>query len=196
MRVVLVHGIMDTGRVFRSLVKQLTALGAECLSPSLEPNDGHRGLAVLAEQLKQEIDARFGPEAEINLIGFSMGGLISRYYLQALGGHRRTRRFFAISVPFEGTWWSHLGRGQGVSEMRPDSDFLRQLHAGEGVLAGMELVSYWTPFDLVIIPPTSSIWGRAENLRILAPCHPCMLWHPGLGRDLVQRLGLRGGASP
>ncbi len=190
-RAVLVHGILDTGQVFRGLAAYLTARGVECLTPSLSPNDGRYGLRHLAEQLKRRIDAAFGPDTPIVLVGFSMGGLISRCYLQDLGGYRRTRRFFAISVPFAGTLWSELGLGgRGVKEMRPGSDFLAGLERGVDRLKGMEIVSYWTPFDLVIVPPTSSVWPRAHNVRILAPCHPCMLWSAGLKRDLSTRLGL------
>lgn len=191
-RAVLVHGILDTGRVFRNLAGHLSARGVECLMPSLSPNDGRHGLGVLAEQLKRRVDAAFGPDDPINLVGFSMGGLISRCYLQDLGGHRRTRRFFAISVPFAGTLWSNLGvGGRGVQEMRPGSAFLAGVERGTDRLKGMEIVSYWTPFDLVIVPPMSSVWPRAQNVRILAPCHPCMLSSAALKRDLSARMGLR-----
>jgi triacylglycerol lipase len=190
MRVVLVHGILDTGKVFRSLSDALTERGAECLTPSLTPNDGRDGLEVLAGQLAGIVDSAWGPDAPIDLIGFSMGGLIARYYLQELGGHRRTRRFFAISAPFGGSLWSRLHWGFGVSQMRPGSPFLAQLEQSAALLEGMELHSYWTPFDLVIIPPTSSVWDRAENTRVLAPCHPCMLWSRTLREHIAARMGL------
>lgn len=190
MQVVLVHGILDTGKVFRSLTAHLTALGAQCLTPSLEPNDGRCGLEELARKLAAAIDARWGPERPIDLIGFSMGGLISRYYLQELGGHRRTRRFVAISAPFAGTLWSHVYPGLGVAQMAPGSAFLAQLDQTADLLDGLELYSFWTPFDLVIIPPTSSVWPRARNIRVLAPCHPCMLWSRELKGQIASCLGL------
>jgi len=190
MRVALVHGILDTGKVFDSLADYLTRRGSECATPSLIPNDGRNGLESLAVQLCGAIDSAWGPDSPIDLIGFSMGGLIARYYLQELGGHRRTRRFFAISTPFGGTLWSHLYLGHGVSQMRAGSAFLGQLEQGAGLLEGIELYSYWTPFDLVVLPPTSSVWDRAENIRILAPCHPCMLWSHALRQDIAARMGL------
>ncbi|WLT39844.1 hypothetical protein NON20_10925 [Synechocystis sp. B12] len=49
------------------------------------PNDGSASLAVLAEQVKQYIDGQFAPQQPVDLIGFSMGGLVTRYYLQRLG---------------------------------------------------------------------------------------------------------------
>jgi triacylglycerol lipase len=190
MRVVLVHGILDTGRVFRSLVAHLTALGAECLTPTLEPSDGRDGLEDLAGKLTRAVDARWGPEQPIDVIGFSMGGLIARYYLQELGGYHRTRRFFAISTPFAGTFWSHFYPGRGAAQMVPGSGFLTQLEQTADLLDGIEAYSFWTPFDLVVIPPTSSVWPRAENIRVLAPCHPCMLWSGDLRGLIASRMGL------
>ena len=90
MRVALVHGILDTGKVFGPLAEYLTGRGSECATPSLTPNDGRNGLESLAVQLCGAIDSAWGPDVPIDLIGFSMGGLIARYYLQELGGYRRT----------------------------------------------------------------------------------------------------------
>jgi triacylglycerol lipase len=190
MRVVLVHGILDTGKVFRSLTAYLSALGAHCLTPSLEPSDGRDGLEDLARKLAAAIDAHWGPDQPIDVIGFSMGGLVARYYLQELGGHRRTRRFFAISSPFGGTFWSHLYPGLGAAQMAPGSAFLAQLDQTVDLLDGIALYSFWTPFDLVIVPPTSSVWPPAENIRVLAPCHPCMLWSGELKGHIASRMGL------
>ena len=92
-------------------------------------------------------------------------GLIQKLdYLQELGGHRRTRRFFAISSPFGGTFWSHLYPGLGAAQMAPGSAFLAQLDQTVDLLDGIALYSFWTPFDLVIVPPTSSVWPPAENI--------------------------------
>jgi triacylglycerol lipase len=190
MRVVLVHGIYDNGAVFSSLSGYLGKRGAECLAPSLLPSDGSAGLEDLARKLAAIVDGAFGPDTPIDLVGFSMGGLVSRYYLQELGGYRRTRRFFAISVPFAGSWWSRVYPGQGIAQMRPGSAFLAQLDQTADLLDGVSVYSYWTPFDLVIVPPTSSVWTHAENIRLLAPCHPCMLWNRALMEDIAGRMGL------
>ena len=192
MRVVLVHGIKDTGSKFKALKPYLEARGHACLAPSLTPNDGRAGLPALAEQLRHEVDAAFGPDDPFALVGFSMGGLIARWYLQELGGHARVGLFAAIAAPMRGTVWAygHPGHaGHGVRQMRPGSDFLARLEAGAGRLGGMTLLAYWTRFDAVIVPQRSADWRLAESRRIPALCHPCMLWHPELLADLAARLG-------
>src|SRR5688572_27162570 len=86
-RVVMVHGIFqDEWRCFGRLRRELEAQGVECICPSLKPADARNGLPALAEQLKKAIDAKWKPNDRFVLIGFSMGGLIGRHYLQDMGG--------------------------------------------------------------------------------------------------------------
>jgi triacylglycerol lipase len=188
MRVALVHGILDTGRKFRRLQRHLEGLGHHCLAPSLKPSDGRHGLLPLAEQLAATVDRTWGADAPFALVGFSMGGLISRLYLQELGGHARVDRFFAIAAPMRGSLLAWTFWGDGARQMRPGSPLLQRLDAGAGRLDGIRLYAYWTPFDAVIVPATSARWALAESRRIPALCHPCMLWHPQLLADIARRL--------
>jgi triacylglycerol lipase len=188
MRVAMIHGILDTGRKFRVLRRFLEARGHRCLAPSLRPSDGRYGLEPLARQFAADIDAAWGPRAPFALIGFSMGGLIARLYLQELSGYRRVDRFFAVAAPMRGTWLASAFPGEGARQMRPGSALLARLDAGAGSLAGVALHSYWTPLDAVIVPPTSSVWTPARNTRFLALCHPCLLRHRPLLDDIARHL--------
>lgn len=75
MKIVLVHGIFNTGRVLRWMKCQLEAQGHECFTPTLAPLDGRHGIEHASASLKQQIEARFGEKEPISLVGFSMGGL-------------------------------------------------------------------------------------------------------------------------
>jgi len=141
----------------------------------LTPSSGRTGMADLAGKLRAFIDAELGTTAPINLLGFSMGAVVSRVYLQDLDGRAHTRAFFSISAPYRGSQWAWVAWGRGAVELRPDSAFLARLEAGGRLLRGLTLHNYWTPLDLVIVPPQSSLWNLAENHRIWSPCHPCML---------------------
>jgi triacylglycerol lipase len=188
-RVVMVHGIFQTEwRCFGFLRRDLESRGVECLVPSLKPADGRKGLEVLARQLKREIDTRFGPKGRIVLVGFSMGGLVSRYYLQELGGAKRCDGFFTISTPHHGTAMAHLCYGEGAKQMRCDSPWLARLALTEDRLGRMPVVSYRTPADLIIIPSCSSDWARAENISVPCPLHPMMTASPKVRKDILSRL--------
>lgn len=43
------------------------------------------------------------PDAQLVLLGHSMGGLVSRYYLEILGGWRDTRRLITFGTPYRGS---------------------------------------------------------------------------------------------
>ncbi len=187
-KVVLVHGFLDTGWVFRRMKLRLERQGAVCLVPRLRPNDGGGGLVPLAENLKRDIDEAFGPSAKIRIVAFSMGGLVSRHYLQLLGGAARCEKLFTISSPHQGTQSAWLYPGKGARDMRPGSDFLHQLQSTEETLRGIQLVSYHTPMDLMILPATSSEWAPALNLDFPVLLHPLMLSDEDVLSDVERRV--------
>nr|WP_238345244.1 hypothetical protein [Actinopolymorpha cephalotaxi] len=43
------------------------------------------------------------PDAKLVLVGHSMGGLVSRYFLEVLGGWRDTRRLITFGTPYRGS---------------------------------------------------------------------------------------------
>lgn len=187
-RVVLVHGFLDTGAIFNLLRKRLQKQGYDCLVPRLMPSDGRGGLEPAAEKLKRDIDAAFGPEEPVSIIAFSMGGLVSRHYLQQLGGASRCEQLITVSTPHHGTRAAWLYPTKGAEQMRPGSAFLAKLAESESVLGDMPVTSYHTPMDLIILPPTSSVWERAENLAFPVLLHPMMLSSGSVLRDIESRL--------
>lgn len=187
-RVVLVHGFLETGNNFRMLRQRLQKRGFDCLVPRLTPCDGRGGLEALAQGLKRDIEETFGSEAPLSLVGFSMGGIVSRHYLQDLGGAKRCRSLITISSPHNGSNMAWLYPSQGAVQLRPGSAFLTDLAKGEDRLGKMPVVSYWTPYDLMILPARSSLWQRAENLSFPVAMHPLMLNTPAVLDDIERRL--------
>jgi len=187
--VVFVHGLFQDGAVsFGELRRRLEANGCECYAPTLTPSDARDGLDRLALQLKAQLDARYGPGERISLVGFSMGGLIARYYLQELGGAARCDQLVTVSTPHHGTWSAWCYPGKGARQMHPGSAFLRRLQETEDRLGGMRLVSYRSPFDPVILPSDSPVWDRAENRGFPGYVHTRVTRSEPLVRELVERL--------
>src|SRR5687767_731660 len=124
-----------------------------------------------ARELAAFIDA-LAPASEpsIDIVAHSMGGLAVRYLLGHLpAAARRIRRVISLGSPHAGTLWAWLGWGEGAREMRPASDFLTALN-GAGT-AGADLVSLRAPFDLRILPGTSSILSGARNYQLRSIGH-------------------------
>lgn len=185
----MVHGIWDKGIVYRQMANHLTQQGHSCHYPDLEPANGSLGLADLGEKLSTYIDQTIGPETPFALIGFSMGTVISRYYLQILGGASRVSHFFSISGPLHGTLTAHLWPGKASRDMRFRSQFLQRLNADTSTLEHVTIHSYRTPFDLLIIPARSSHWEIAEDNHIVpAIFHHRMLTHPTVHQHIAKTL--------
>lgn len=142
---------------------------------ALQPSNGNVGLDQLALQVQAHIDNHMADAAKVDLVGFSMGGIVSRYYVQRLGGARRVSHFITLSAPHNGTWTGYLRWNAGAGQMRPDSPFLKDLNSSLQDLAQVEFTSLWTPYDLMILPAHSSKLplGRVLQLPILA--HPLMV---------------------
>jgi len=99
-----VHGLLDTPAVFRPLQQLLAGRRPDLLLPALPMRFGLTPVREAALLLQQHIEAMAPGSAPVDVLGFSMGGVIARTWIQQLGGQRRTRRFISLGSPQQGTW--------------------------------------------------------------------------------------------
>jgi triacylglycerol lipase len=193
--VFLVHGIIDRAYIFAPLRAFLEREGWTVYALDLIPNDGRAGLEVLAQQLAEFIDRQVGHDRPIDLIGFSMGGLVSRYYLQRLGGLDRVTRFISICSPNHGTRLALLmPLFKGIRQMCPNSAFLKDLnHDAIAQLGQIDYTSLWTPSDLMIIPADSARMPVGRNLPIPVKMHAGTIRDRRYHAEIAATL-LRGGS--
>jgi triacylglycerol lipase len=188
MEVVMVHGFWDTGRLFRAMAERLGAQGHRCHSPTLEPRDGRLGLPDLSGKLASYVKAHVEPEAPVAFVGFSMGAIVARHYLQGLESTGRVRAFFSIAGPHGGTPTAYFYPGIATREMRPGSRFLREMDAGGAKLRGIPAFTYRTPFDLMVVPPASTRLPSATERVFLTLFHSMLPGDPGVIRAIVEEL--------
>jgi triacylglycerol lipase len=186
--VLLVHGINDTARSMDPLAKALRAQGWEVQAMTYRPNRGQNGLEMLAAQVDQYVKQNFAPGQKIDLIGYSMGGLVTRYYLQRLGGLDRVDRYVTVSAPHNGTLLAYLLPNKGGRQMRVHSAFLRDLDSDADRLRQVDFTSLHTPLDLVIVPSKSSIIPQAHNETVWVGLHPLMIRQPQAQRAIAEAL--------
>ena len=177
-RVLLVHGIYNSAKSMRWLGRFLSERGWQVYAISLKPNDASVTFEAMARQLDTFVAATFPDGEKFDLVAYSMGGLVSRYYIQKLGGDKRVRRFVTLSTPNHGTVWAWLSGRAGVKEMRPGSEMLRDLNGDVSKLAPLNYTSIYTPFDLSIVPAVSSRMPVARNVVTFVPLHPLMVMMP------------------
>ena len=173
--VLLVHGLYDTASKFNALSAYLRQFGWSVHSLNLSPNDGSAPLNDLAKQVADYVDTTFAPNQRIDLLGFSMGGLVTRYYLQRLGGIERIQRYITISAPNNGTLTAHTLPLAGIVQMRIRSSFLQDLNRDRvQCLNQLQITNLWTPYDLMILPSHSSKMGIGQEISIPVYVHAWM----------------------
>ncbi|MEM8603319.1 MAG: alpha/beta fold hydrolase [Cyanobacteria bacterium P01_H01_bin.121] len=172
--VILLHGLNDTASIFKGLRSQLVDWGYDVHAIDLTPCNAQAGLEPLAEQVAHYVNAQV-PKGPLTVIGFSMGGIVGRYYLQRLDSQQRVNHLITIASPHHGSWAAYLHPGQGCEQMRPGSEFLTTLNQELPLRKTTQLTSIWSHFDLMILPATNSIIETATNLQIPVLLHPWMV---------------------
>jgi triacylglycerol lipase len=186
--VLLVHGIWKSGAAFGRMARYLRARGLTVHTIDLSPNDGAAELPALAAQIAAFVEEKIPAGAPLDLVGFSMGGVVSRYYVQRLGGIERVRRLVTISAPHHGTAMAYLARKAGAAQMRLGSAFLADLNRDVEMLARIDVTTMWTPLDLMIVPPDSSRLPVGREVLVAAPLHALMLHDPRALRAVADAL--------
>ena len=189
---VLVHGLWDTPGLFNSLRRALDDR-REVFVPHLPHGLGVVPLEELAAELGRGIETRFGTEQPLDVMGFSMGGVISRAWIQLLQGARRVRRFTSVASPQQGTLTAQPWPGRwlaSVGDMKVGSPLLRRLNADPQALAGLDCCSLYCLADLMVVPGWTAVLpvGRREVLRPLSLQHHELMAHPASVAQVAREL--------
>jgi triacylglycerol lipase len=186
-----VHGLLDSPRVFNALKHRLGEQRHPLLIPDLPLRLGLTPVPEAAELLGSHIEAAFGLEQPIDLLGFSIGGVIARTWIQLLGGHQRTRRFISVGSPQQGTLTALPWPGRllaGIADLKWGSPLLEQLNGNLDNLAGVECCSFYSAIDLAVLPGWRAVLpvGRTQILPVWA--HPQLLRAPQSVQLLAEEL--------
>ena len=122
--IILIHGLWNTADIFSSITSKLDEIGIEYFAPTLKHQYGITSIVELTNLLNDLILEKYGYEKKLDILGFSMGGIIGRYWIKKLNGYKRTRRFITIGSPHKGTLASQLIPKypfKGISEMKINS---------------------------------------------------------------------------
>ncbi len=172
--VLLIHGIWDTGAIFAQMAHHLTQRGWSVHTIDLVPNNGDAPLEHLAEQVHHFARHTFGTQP-FDLVGFSMGGIVGRYYVQRLEGINQVQRLVTLSSPHNGTFTAHGYFRPAGEQMRINSPFLRDLNRDLGQLQQIDFTSIWTPLDTMILPASSSVLPIGRLIKLWIPLHAWMV---------------------
>jgi triacylglycerol lipase len=158
------------------------------------PGDGTDDLRGSAEALADRVDEVLDESgaSSVDLVGYSAGGVVARYYVAELGGDEMTRRVVTIASPHHGTDLAALATSIGggacaeaCRQLDPGSDLLRGLNSGDETPAGPLWLSVWTRTDETVVPADSAELDGAINIRVQEVCRQGPVSHGEVVRDPV-----------
>ena len=169
--IILIHGLWNTSAIFNNLINRLDYCDVEYYAPTLDHYFGRISIIDLAESLDRLITKKYGNEKEIDILGFSMGGIIARYWIKEFNGYLKTKRFISIGSPHCGTLTAQLVPKnilKGISEMKINSSLLKELSLHDYLLKNIDCVSFYTRWDLMVFPGWRAKLpiGKKFNLNI------------------------------
>ena len=170
----LVHGLWNDPKLFEKLIKKINEDDYELYRPHLPHRFGKTSLKALARALDSKIEELVGPEVEVDIVGFSMGGLIGRLWLQNHGGFLRTKRFFSIGTPHFGTYTAQMIPSSfmpGIADMKRGSRLLSQLNNDLTSLEKVECISFFTKWDLMSFPGWQAKLSIGESYQLPVLTH-------------------------
>ena len=188
---VLVHGLLDTPRLFSRLQHRLEGQNRPILSPHLPHRFGAIPLRKLARQLDGLIQERWGPKTPIDLLGFSMGGVIARTWLQELDGAKRTHRFISVGSPQQGTFTAQCVPSwlfAGLADMKRGSPLLRSLNGDYAELQAVECLSFFCRWDLMVYPGWQAVLPIGKSTVVPVWTHQQLMSHPKSLDLLIESL--------
>lgn len=123
----------------------------------------------------------------IDLITHSLGGLVARYYLQALGGARRVDRLITLGTPHHGSHAANFIPSRFVRQLLPEGPFIQHLNALP-VPEGLQVTSIAAGRDLLVQPVDSSHCPFGEVVHFEDMGHVELLFRPLVMGEVLHRL--------
>jgi len=146
---------------------------------------GRTKIEVLAKRLKKFIDKiHLEKEEKINIIAFSMGGLIASYYSKFID-NKKISKLITVATPFRGSHWAtrFFSKRNAIKQMRPRSFFLKRLNKKKFTRIKQE--SFWDKYDL-IVGGSSAKYGHSKRFNFFL--HPFASYWPPLINRIEKEL--------
>ncbi|HEY1919193.1 MAG TPA: hypothetical protein VGH27_26790 [Streptosporangiaceae bacterium] len=147
------------------------------------PGNATGDLGVQAAALNTQVNTALRGGVEVDVIGYSAGGVVTRLWDVTYGGAGKARFIITLGSPLNGTQIAAAGNAADPSacpvacqELVPGSTLLNQLRRTH--FSGRPAwLSLWTDDDQVVRPPTSARLPGAVNLSLQSVCPDLIITH-------------------
>jgi triacylglycerol esterase/lipase EstA (alpha/beta hydrolase family) len=123
------------------------------------------------------------------MVGHSMGGLVIRSHLAGQSDELAVRcEVITIGSPHHGTVLAGLAQSPAALQMRPGSDFLRDLAQRESAERLKRLTCYWSVCDNIVFPASHATLAGAHNIAVPDLPHVGLADAPKIFKEVLERL--------
>ena len=189
--IVLIHGLWNTSDIFKSLTRKLDQYSIDYFAPTLQHEFGKVSIIDLTNFLNQLIINKYGLEKEIDLLGFSMGGIIGSYWLKNFEGNKRIKKFISVGSPHNGTLTAQIVPRfplKGISEMKINSKLLKDLYASNDFLENVNCISFFTNWDLMVFPGWKAYLPKGNKYSLNIFKHKNLMKNKYAINEIVKKI--------
>lgn len=155
------------------------------------------GLVPFVDRVLAETGA-----SQVDLIGHSQGGIVSRYYIKFLGGESKVDSLISLGAPHYGSQIANLAMLHGVlnclsyefcQQVVTGSEFLRRLNGDDDTFGDVAYTNIETALDLIVVPYTNAFQRSpgAVNVTIQQQCPLRVVEHLTLAIDGTTYSGIQ-----
>jgi triacylglycerol lipase len=189
--ILLVHGYFHNRSAFVMMRRSLRRMGYHYVE-TMNYNVVGQTCDELAQQLGRQVDRVLDATgaSQVHLIGHSLGGLLSRLYIQQYGGEDLVHTCVTLGTPHHGTYTARIGPGKAAKALRPGSELIRRLDATARELP-VRFISYYSNLDALVVPASSAKLTHPEfnatNILVKDHGHMSLL----LSSELIHSIGVQ-----
>jgi triacylglycerol lipase len=169
--VLLIHGWRSDGSAWNVMVGRFATLdGRRVVALTLPGNDNVVNGRYIRDQVAA-LKAADSGWSHFDIVGVSMGGLSSRYYVKSLNGTARVDAYVSLGTPQYGIWAACLLPQSQGGQMCPTSGFLKGLNTGDDTPGKPRYMTLWGSSDRVVPKSATRLDGGACYTTIPGVVH-------------------------
>jgi triacylglycerol lipase len=163
--VALIHGYFHNRSGFDYLSRELRRRGFRWIHGMNYNPLGH-SVPDLAERFGRYVEdlRRVSGAPRVHVVGHSLGGIVARWFVEELDGHKVVDTCVTIGTPHRGTLAAYLGVGQAAKDLRPESGVMQRLETSLR-RSRVKYVNLYSDLDILILPPSSALLPERRNVH-------------------------------
>lgn len=186
--ILFVHGLFHNPSTFAWIKQKLALRGFKHFSDMDLLTLSHT-IPELAQQTLERVEEMLEEfqVPQVDIIAHSMGGIVSRYMLQKLGGDGKVRTLITLGTPHQGTKITKYFNIKRVQTLSPDSQVIQDLN-GCPLPQRTRVVVVSGGMDVLMWPRDCVRWEGVRNIHLPGVGHAGLLFSRRVLQIIIAHL--------